>query len=631
MLADPVCCPSPSAGIWHQLTAATGDCDSGKVYSTSITLDTSGDHTYYFEATDGNSNAVGSPTDNSIVTVLAGTNNPPQLDWVVDEDVCFSKGVRPTVGLESGDFTFRVKYTDPDNTCPADGVVSVVVVGDTTYTLDQHDGADCDEGRTYYRTIQLATDAGDQNYTYYFTATDGTDSAVGDPVATTGNEVTVVSDTNAIGVRQGSDTGPISYNSIQLAVDAVNNAHTVLVYDGTYSEDVEFDRFNDNTTTLRSVCGPDMTIINGSGSGSTVTFTRNGGSQLDGFQVTGGTIGIHVSGSQTSVNNCLVHSNSNSGIYAGQTGDVPTLTLTNSEIYNNTSDRGAGVSIWRGTGHTISNSIIRDNTTTGDSLADGGGGLHVFQVGTLAISNSVISDNESVDYAGGGLYITQVAELTISDSIISGNTTNASGGGVYNNQSTINFIRSRITGNTAGSMGGAIRHPSAASNVSFENCIVADNRADKGGMAFVNGGTFDIVNSTIANNQAMVSTGGMIHNQLATVTIRNSILWGNQAATGGHIASFNGGSMTISDSIIESGYDGNFTNPPFFSGNVTPVINGFVSEDDPWFAGDGDYHIPSYSTAVDNASATYAPGVDIDGQGRPQGVSDDIGAYEYVP
>ena len=83
-----------------------------------------------------------------------------------------------------------------------------------------------------------------------------------------------------------------------------------------------------------------------------------------------------------------------------------------------------------------------------------------------------------------------------------------------------------------------------------------------GGMAKLNGGTLDIINSTIANNRS-TDQGGAIYNQLATITIRNTILWSNQAATYGHIASFNGGSMLITDSIIQSGDDGNFTNRPF--------------------------------------------------------------------
>lgn len=467
--------------------------------------------------------------------------------------------------------------------------------------------------------------AGDNVLSYRFQASDGIDTAVGEPVDD--HSVTVV---DALKVRPSGGTG--WYSTIQESIDAVKNAHTVLVYEGIYREDVVFDRFNDNYTTLQSVCGPETTIIEGSGSGSTITLTRNVGSQLDGFQVTGGTTGIYVQGSQMTINNCLVHNNNGGfgGIAATQYGSVPTLTLTDSEIYNNTSDRGAGVRIWRGTGHTINNTVIRNNIAIGDSRADGGGGIHIFQVGEIDISNTVIKDNEVIGYAGGGLYISQVPVITISDSIISGNTSDNTGGGLLNDQATINFVRTQITGNSTSGWGGAIRHPSAGSNVIFENCIVADNSASVGGVASLNGGNFDIINSTIANNRA-TTHGGVFYNQLAAVTIRNSIVWGNQAEDIGHIAHFNGGSLAMIDSIIQSGGDGNSTNPPFFSGNVTPTASGFVSQDDPWFVGNGDYHIQASSPAIDNASEVFAPDLDIDGQSRPLGNADDIGADEYSP
>ena len=200
--------------------------------------------------------------------------------------------------------------------------------------------------------------------------------------------------------------------------------------------------------------------------------------------------------------------------------------------------------------------------------------------------------------------------------------TGCQGGGIFSDASKIKFIRSSITGNIAADAGGALAHPSAGVTTSFENCVIADNQAEWAGVAKLNGGTLNIINSTIANNQATTHSGAF-YNQLATITIRNSILWGNHAATSNHIASFNGGLMTITDSIIQSGDDGNFINAPFFGGNVTPVVSGFASEDDPWFVVNGDYHIQNSSPAIDNASATYAPEDDIDGDVRPQGLADD--------
>lgn len=610
----------------------------GKLYTGSLSLTRAGDGdlSYRFYAADAYDNATGVPTQDSLLTVQVGANSPPVLEFVAAD--CTVSGVKPQLGATGGDFVFTVRYTDTEGQCPS-GAGDIQLWVDANDNLiyeatEQHDltaidtgDSDCIDGKLY-TTTRVLTLAGDNVLNYRFQATDGSDTALG--AASSDQSVTVV---DALKVRPAGGSG--WYSTIQSAIDAVNGAHTVLVSEGTYNEDLVFEfGSNDSNTQVRSLCGPDTTIINGSGSGSVVTFNRYSGNMLDGFQVTGGTTGIDIRGTNVTINNCRVHDNNSlGGITAVQSGDLAKLTLSNSEIYNNSSDRGAGVLIWRGTDHSISNSIIRNNTAVGNDSFDGGGGLYFSQVDTVTISNSIISDNATVGaYPGGGIYLAQVVELTVSDSIIADNSSGNNGGGILCNSGvTINLIRSRITGNTAVNLGGALCHNTSSNNTSFENCIVADNRAAQAGVARINGGSFDIINSTIANNQATVSNSGAIYNQLGTITIRNSILWGNQAATVGHIAFFNDGSMTISDSVIQGGADGSFTNAPFFNGNVTPVVTGFVSDDNPWFMDSGDYHIQAFSSAIDKASATYAPAVDIDGQSRPQGDADDIGAYEYSP
>ena len=612
----------------------------GKLYALSraIAYAGDGDLTYRFYAADAEDEATGTPNQDSVLNVQSGDNSRPSIEFV--SAGCTVKGVKPQSGADGADFTFTVSYADIDNESPATIQVWIDEDDNGTYeATEQYDLTEVDGGDTsysngkLYSTTRVLLLAGDNALSYRFYATDGIDTAFGEPARDHG--VTVV---DGLKVRPAGGSG--WYSTIQSAIDAVDGAHTVLVYDGTYNEDILFEwGANDSNTTLRSACGPDTTIINGSSTGAVVTFSRYSGGEVDGFQVTGGTTGIAVEGTQVSINNCQVHDNhgpNGGGIFVVQSGDMPLLTLTNSEIYNNSSDRGGGVRIWRGTGHIISNTIIRNNSVTGDSIADGGGGIHLFQIGEIIISNTVIKENVSTNtYSGGGIYVSQVpdtigAGLTVVDSTISDNTTGGGGGGVYSEQSKTHFVRSSITDNTAGGSGGAIAHPSAGITTSFENCILTNNQSSLGGMAKLNGGTLNIINSTIANNQS-TGLGGAIYNQLATITIRNSILWGNKAANTGHIASFNGGSLTISDAIVQSGDDGNFINPPFFSGNVTPVVNGFTSEDDPWFTGDGDYHIQSYSSAVDNASATDAPDLDIDYDSRPQGAGYDIGADEYSP
>ena len=588
------------------MTLVGGDSDytNGELYTKSITLSYAGDgsYNYHFYASDGTADATGSPASDSTVTVQSTANNPPVLEWTVA--TCLTDGVKPAEGLATGNFEFKINYTDLDagDGCPTSDTSAIQVWldedDDATYQADEkfnllEDDAsdtDCTDGKIYKVTRQPGY-AGDGVYNYRFYATDGTDTAVGDPV-TTGGTVTVLSTTGRLGVRSGSETGPVWFGSIQDAIDEVNGTNTVLVYEGTYEEAtyVYFNGSNDNNTTLKSVCGADSTII--TNSGRVVYFLSNTGSTLDGFTVTGGTTGIMLNGGSPTITNCKIQSISGRGIDTGNSGS--TLTLTNSEVYSNT---GRGIYINGGSGHTITDSTIRDNSTT--------------------------------EY-GGGLYTS--GTTTFTDTTIKNNTSTNSGGGVYVNGAPQEFYRCTITGNVSSSRSGAIDLGNSGATAYLENTIVADNQAPYAGAVYLNGGTFTAINSTIANNEATSSTAGAIYSNSGTITVRNSILWNNYAATSGHIVYFNWGSMTISDSIISNDGDGIYTDGPYFDGTASPTVSGYTSEDDPLFVNESgsDYHIQAASNAIDNASATYAPSVDIDNESRPQGSANDIGADEYT-
>jgi hypothetical protein len=68
-----------------------------------------------------------------------------------------------------------------------------------------------------------------------------------------------------------------------------------------------------------------------------------------------------------------------------------------------------------------------------------------------------------------------------------------------------------------------------------------------------------------------------------------------------------------------------------YPGDQSSYVNGL--DTDPLYAGypAGDYHLLAGSPAIDAGSSTGAPDHDYDGTPRPQGLGDDIGAYEYAP
>ena len=176
------------------------------------------------------------------------------------------------------------------------------------------------------------------------------------------------------------------------------------------------------------------------------------------------------------------------------------------------------------------------------------------------------------------------------------------GGGLYLESSATTISSCNITGNSAIYGGGIYISNTLVGSKSPKviNCLVKDNGASAmGGGIFFYGATLSptIMNSTIADN-----TGGDgIYNIQASTIITNTIVYGNSASD----ATNSGGTINISNSLIGTGTD-------------------------PKFVGSGDYHLQSGSPAIDTGTSTGAPGNDLDGVFRPQGIGVDIGAFEYM-
>ncbi len=584
------------AGEKHNLNAADGDadCTDGKIYTLTKVLSATGSHNYRFNASDGTDTATGDvgPVSDNIVTVLSSTNNPPRLDWVTE--ACLTNGVKPVKGLETGDFLFKVKYTDPDNECPISPSDIQVVVDGTSYDLDQNDAAACDEGRTYYTTLQLST-AGD--FAYYFYAMDGTDIATGGPVSTSGNEVTVVSMANALGVRTGTgDTDPW-YNSIQAAVDKNVSDTTIYVYDGTYNENVTINDSpdTDEGITLEAVCGAEHTKIIASSGDAVFIQNINTYTIIDGFTIDGATSGISINNGNVTVRNNIIENNTQ-GINSSNPANV--LTLEDTIIRDNSggSVEGAGVKFNGGGPHSITGSTITNNVTSGP---------------------------------GGGIHVQNGSGLTISDTTINGNSAGGNGGGIFHNNLVLSIDKTSITFNTSSTTGGGL-FLQGGGTTTLTNCSITGNIANiEGGGLKLNSHTTSFTNCTVSGNNLTDTSngkGGGLYANNSTTNIKNSIFWNNKASvTGsGHEAYTVGNTVTFTYSDVPDNANAlNNGGSGGFSVDSTNV------EANPLFVGGSpfDYHLKSISPLIDQGTSTGAPSDDIDGESRD--ASPDIGCDEY--
>ena len=224
-----------------------------------------------------------------------------------------------------------------------------------------------------------------------------------------------------------------------------------------------------------------------------------------------------------------------------------TLNVSGSTIEGNTAGTdsslgflalGGGVSIL-GTG-TMTDSVVRNNTLTTSDQLGFGGGISVFENASLTVDNSEISGNFSD--RGGGI-TTRLAVVTIRDSLISGNTSDANGGGirvfrVAGGPADITIENTTFADNVAGSYYGSTSGGGAIGAQSYAN-------SGPGSVALT------IRNSTFSGNTSPLD-GGAIETSGADVTIENSTFYGNVAGLPAS-GNGSGGAMWISGNETYTG------------------------------------------------------------------------------
>ena len=316
--------------------------------------------------------------------------------------------------------------------------------------------------------------------------------------------------------------GTGDFTAIQPAINAAQDGDTIIVYSGTYYENI---RFGGKNIVLRSVDPTDInlvqqTVINGGGHWSPVVSfsgTEDESCQISGFTITNGrpTFGGGIRGgpefgdhTRAAISYCIITGNSaydyGGGIYHCD-GVISNCTICDNEARHY---YGGGL---LGCDGVISNCTISDNTAH-----TYGGGLD--RCGAQII-NCTISGNHA-GLMGGGLY---GCFGDITDSVISDNSSGEAAGLFGCDGNIINCI---IANNAADDVGGGLE----CCDGTIGNCLIVNNSSNDGG-----GGVLDcyglIINCTIADNWS--SEGGGL--QSCQGTIVNSIIWANSAASGAQL------------------------------------------------------------------------------------------------
>lgn len=191
------------------------------------------------------------------------------------------------------------------------------------------------------------------------------------------------------------------------------------------------------------------------------------------------------------------------GIYNNQ-GHVE---LANSSVGNNTvlNERGGGI-LNEGS-LLLTNSTIENNMLIGDTLYSGGG---IENTGAMSIVDSIIQHNDAGYGYGGGV---SGVSVYVSGSTFSGNRAGVGGGGLaLSGESTI--LASIIANNEAEFLGDAAEGGGGLylgynSLLNVSNTTISDNKAFPSGGGIFARSPITITNSTIKDNYAFKDGGGV--------------------------------------------------------------------------------------------------------------------------
>jgi predicted outer membrane repeat protein len=213
------------------------------------------------------------------------------------------------------------------------------------------------------------------------------------------------------------------------------------------------------------------------------------------------------------------------------------LTVTDSMISGNVGAFGGAIHATTFPLSAASLATLNRTTVSGNMSRTEGGGI---AAESLTLINSAVNFN-TANGSGGGIWS---PVPTLINATVSGNRAFGLGGGVYTERAEVK--KSTISGNFSGDAGGGVF---AEHQVNLTNCTVNANVSGTyGGGIAVTDGHSDIIGSTVADNRAGLSGGGV---WATSVGLIGSTVSGNRAALDG------GGLVANQAEMFDSTFSGN--------------------------------------------------------------------------
>ncbi|WP_413828637.1 MULTISPECIES: hypothetical protein [unclassified Methanobrevibacter] len=320
------------------------------------------------------------------------------------------------------------------------------------------------------------------------------------------------SDTNG----NGKQDNP--YQSINYAINKSTSGSTIILNNGEYSG-LNNTYIKINTTLTITTTNPNLpTIINGAGTTDSIITINEGGiltlkglTLTNGYSDEGGAIKVNSRGIAIIDNCSFINNKASRGGFMYNFG---TLTLTNSQIINNTAkELGGGLKNWGKA--TITNTLFMNNYA--DST---GGAIYNFYF-PMQINNCTFKDN-SAKFVGGTIH--NVGSLNLKNSVINGSrSSNSDAGAICNdiygdNIGSCNITNTIITNSYAAKNGGAIFN-NEVQKLTLTNCTITNSQARYGGAIY------NLADLTLNNNTMNGCTASDLGNYIYNLgNIRTSII-----------------------------------------------------------------------------------------------------------
>jgi hypothetical protein len=401
---------------------------------------------------------------------------------------------------------------------------------------------------------------------------------------------------------------PAEFSTVQAALDAAVSGDSILVSEGTYSENIVWPQTND----LHLLSDPNnltKPVIDGSSVGRVIDIEASGDTaltaEISGFVITHGFLdvaahtgetgaGIRMSNGVLQLSNCLLRDNVITSTFAIQN-----------------SGGGAGLSIFEtpvGSHNVIQGCLFLSNSISAVTSGDGTA-IHLDTAPSVVRKTEIEGNRISVGEVALGAIYGFASDLTLESVKIEQNTaqTNVAllagfaaikGTAVFSYLSNLKMINCKIANNsstpensTLTLLGAAIYFYGEGTDLDIDSCSVAYNKrtddAPVAGMALF----FSSLNAR-------------------TASIVNSILW--DPGNGEEVDSFSKPTLVHSSDVRD-----------WTRGSTNLNI-------DPLFVSQTDLHLQSGSACLDAGHNSLAPKTDLQGKPRPlpAGSNVDLGCYE---